>query len=326
MGRWRAGPRPVINMRWACASIPRHDEQVGRSGSIGGLGLQRESLHEGKQSVMLSTPYRIFDHGFSVSVAPSALMLSGDVPTLSRMTKRPKPMTSTSHAKFDPARAQEYAEQARIALAGYDACHELSACILSAALTGNGKRHVLVVGAGGTAGEIIATARLEPSWSFVAVDPSEPMLALARSNILEAGLENRVNFICGDLSALPRQPAFDAALMIGVLHHVAGNNEKVRLLEDISYRLAPGGSLVLAGNYRNYEAEPLLQAAWANRWRLHGASEEEVRVKLARIKAGAVPPASEEAVASLLEAAGFAAPMRFFSSLFWGAWHTRREP
>ena len=32
-----------------------------------------------------------------------------------------------SAAKFDPARAHEYAEQSRIALAGYDACHELTA-------------------------------------------------------------------------------------------------------------------------------------------------------------------------------------------------------
>src|SRR3546814_10022958 len=89
--------------------------------------------------------------------------------------------------------------------------------------------------------------------------------------------------------------------------------------------ISPGGSLVLAGNYRAYDSEPLLQAAWANRWRLHGTSEKEVRAKLARIKAGAVPPESEDAVAALLVAAGFTVPERFFSSLFWGAWHARRE-
>lgn len=35
---------------------------------------------------------------------------------------------------------------------------------------------ILVVGAGGTAQEIIAMARLEPGWRFTAVDPSESML------------------------------------------------------------------------------------------------------------------------------------------------------
>ena len=232
-------------------------------------------------------------------------------------------MTSSSHAKFDPSRAGEYAEQARIGLAGYDACHELSACILSAALAGAKERRVLVVGAGGTAGEIIATARLEPTWSFVAVDPSKPMLALARGAVEAAGIGERVTFVCDEISALPPEPAFDAALMIGVLHHIPGDGDKAQLLEDIARRLHPGGSLVLAGNYRAYDSEPLLQAAWANRWRLFGASEDEVEAKLARIKAGAVPPASEEAVAALLAAAGFAGPERFFSSLFWGAWHTR---
>lgn len=233
--------------------------------------------------------------------------------------------SSLSHAKFDPARAEEYAVQARIGLAGYDACHELAACVLSAARGRAGEQRVLVVGAGGTAGEITTTARLQPDWCFVAVDPSGPMLDLARARVEEAGYADRVTFVCDEISALPDASAFDGALMIGVLHHIPEEGEKARLLADIARRLVPGGSLIVAGNYRAYDSEPLLQAAWANRWRLNGASEAEVEAKLARIKAGAVPPRSEEAVAALLAGAGFGTPERFFSSLFWGAWHTRRE-
>jgi len=232
-------------------------------------------------------------------------------------------MSHASHAKFDSARAEEYGQQARIGLAGYDACHELSACILSAALAGREDARVLVVGAGGTAGEILTAARLEPGWTFVAVDLSAPMLELAQSQVQAAGLEDRVSFVCDQLSALPPRPEFDAALMIGVLHHIPDARDKTLLLDETAQRLKPGASLVLAGNYRAYDSEPLLQAAWANRWRLHGADEEEVRAKLAKIKAGAVPPASEEAIAELLAEAGFTAPERFFSSLFWGAWHSR---
>jgi tRNA (cmo5U34)-methyltransferase len=40
---------------------------------------------------------------------------------------------------------------------------------------------------------------------------------------------------------------------------------------------------------------------------------------------GADPPRSEEAVASLLAQEGFERPVRFFSSLFWGAWLARRS-
>ena len=39
---------------------------------------------------------------------------------------------AASAAKFDTSRAAEYETQSRIALAGYDACHELAACLLAA--------------------------------------------------------------------------------------------------------------------------------------------------------------------------------------------------
>lgn len=87
-----------------------------------------------------------------------------------------------SAAKFDPARAHEYAEQSRIALAGYDACHELSACMLAAAI-GAADARILVAGAGGTGREICVSGALEPGWQFTAVDPSAPMLALARAGV-----------------------------------------------------------------------------------------------------------------------------------------------
>jgi tRNA (cmo5U34)-methyltransferase len=233
-------------------------------------------------------------------------------------------MTPSSHAKFDRSRAEDYGRQARIALAGYDACHELCACILSAALASQNKARLLVIGAGGTAGEIIATARLEPSWTFVAVDPSEPMLEQAKAHVLSADLQQRVTFINAELSALPRDAAYDAAVMIGVLHHIPDDDGKDALLRETAARLRPGASLVLAGNYRSYASEPLLLSAWAARWRMHGANADEVRAKQAKIMAGAVPPNSEERVAEHLETAGFEPPQRFFSSLFWGAWHTRR--
>lgn len=60
-------------------------------------------------------------------------------------------------SKFDHSRAAEYETQSRIALAGYDACHELSACLLSAHL-GSDPKVILVAGAGGTGQEILVSA------------------------------------------------------------------------------------------------------------------------------------------------------------------------
>jgi tRNA (cmo5U34)-methyltransferase len=233
-------------------------------------------------------------------------------------------MTEESAAKFDTSRAGEYARQSRIGLAGYDACHDLSACMLSAALGEYRQARVLVVGAGGTAGEIIAAARLEPKWFFVAVDPSPPMLDLARAHLLEAGLSERVETILGAVSDLDPAPSFDAAIMIGVLHHLPGDAAKQDVLAQMSMRLKPQAPLIIAGNYRAYASQPLLMAAWANRWRMNGADPDEVQSKMGKLLQGAEPPESEDAVISLLAEAGFEGPVRFFASLFWGAWLARR--
>lgn len=234
-------------------------------------------------------------------------------------------MTQNSAAKFDTARAAEYAQQSRIALAGYDACHELSACMLSAALGAGMPARVLVVGAGGTAGEIITSAKLEPHWSFVAVDPSQPMLDLAVMNITQAGIADRVVAVTGAVSDLDPAPLFDTAIMIGVLHHLPGDKAKHDVLTEIAMRLKPDAPFVIAGNYRHYASQPLLMAAWANRWRMNGAGAEEIEAKMNKILQGAEPPQSEEAIFALLTDAGFKQPMRFFASLFWGAWLTRRR-
>jgi hypothetical protein len=42
--------------------------------------------------------------------------------------------TPDAAQEFDVTRAAEYETQSRIALAGYDACHELAACMLAAVL------------------------------------------------------------------------------------------------------------------------------------------------------------------------------------------------
>ncbi|WP_339446968.1 SAM-dependent methyltransferase [Pseudomonas sp. EA_5y_Pfl2_R50] len=231
-------------------------------------------------------------------------------------------MTATSVEKFDTSRASEYARQSRIALAGYDACHDLAACMLSASLGELRGAHVLVVGAGGTAQEILAMAALEPDWQFTALDPSEPMLAAATQQLQANDLLRRTQVHLGHVDDLPADERFDAATLIGVLHHLDGDDAKQHILRTLHARLKPGAPLIVAGNHYAYASQPLLLAAWAQRWRQQGASADEVQAKLARILQGADPPHSEAAVQALLHDAGFGVATRFFSSLFWGAWLT----
>jgi tRNA (cmo5U34)-methyltransferase len=228
--------------------------------------------------------------------------------------------------KFDASRAGEYEQQSRIALAGYDACHELAACVLAAALGSGSAARVLIAGAGGGAKEIVTAAALEPHWRFTAVDPSRPMMDLAVNRLREQGLLERTDVVLGVVDDLPMGEPFDAATLIGVLHHLSGDEAKRAILRSLALRLKLGAPLVLAGNHYSYASQPLLLAAWGERWRQQGAGPEEVLAKRAKILQGADPPHSEEAVAALLHDSGFDPPLRFFSSLFWGAWIARRGP
>jgi len=233
-------------------------------------------------------------------------------------------MSSSAAQKFDPARAGEYQAQSRIALAGYDACHELAACMLAAVVGPGTPAHVLVVGAGGGAQEIVTAGALEPAWRFTAVDPSQPMMDIATAQLQRHGLATRTETHLGYVNDLPDACRFDAATLIGVLHHLPGDEAKRHILHSIAARLKPGAPLILAGNRYAYADHPTLLAAWGERWRMQGNTPEEVRAKLGKILQGADPPASEEAVAALLDRAGFDRPTWFFSSLFWGACLARR--
>lgn len=234
-------------------------------------------------------------------------------------------MNSTSAEKFDTSRASEYARQSRIALAGYDACHDLAACMLAASL-GSRPANILVVGAGGTAQEIIAMAALEPQWHFTAVDPSVPMLETATAQLQANDLLHRTQVHLGHVEDLPAAASFDAATLIGVLHHLNGDEPKRQILQAIQARLKPGAPLIVAGNHYAYASQPLMLQAWGQRWRQQGVSAQEVKAKLGKILQGADPPHSEAAVQALLHEAGFGEATRFFSSLFWGAWLACKTP
>lgn len=229
-------------------------------------------------------------------------------------------MTRDAAQKFDSARATEYLTQSRIALAGYEACHELAVCMLAATLGSGKAAHILVAGAGGGGQEIVTAAGPEPGWRFTAVDPSAAMLELTKVRLKEHGLLNRTEIRLGYVDDLPAQIQFDAAILIGVLHHLPGDETKRMILRSVAGRLKPGAPLILAGNRYAYSSKPLFLAAWRERWRMKGASPDEVAAKLSKILEGADPPHSDEAVEILLEGAGFEQPVQFFSSLFWAAW------
>lgn len=230
---------------------------------------------------------------------------------------------SDAARKFDPSRAAAYDRQARVALAGYEAMHELGACCLAATLGTGGRRSLLIAGVG-TGQEIVTIGALEPAWRFTAVDPSAAMIDIAEARLGALCLLDRTELVTGEVGALP-DTHHDAATLIGVLHHLPDAASRIDLLRAVARRLASGAPLILGGNYRTYDSEPLLYAAWRQRWRQQGGAAEDVEAQFARITQGVVPPDSEAEVVRLLAAAGFVRPTRFFASLFWGGWIAFRD-
>jgi tRNA (cmo5U34)-methyltransferase len=151
------------------------------------------------------------------------------------------------------------------------------------------------------------------------------MLTLAAERLAALALSDRVVLHLGTLDDLADEDEFDAAMMLGVLHHLPGDHAKSAILGAIAARIGPGAPFILAGNRYSYTSKPLLLAAWGERWRMHGATSDDVKAKLGKILQGADPPRSAEAVIELLDEAGFERPESFFSSLFWNAWIAWRK-
>ena len=122
--------------------------------------------------------------------------------------------TDSAAQKFDQGRASECRAQSRIALAGYDACHELAACMLSATLGSSSPADILIVGAGGGAQEIVEASKLASEWRFTAVDPSQPMMDIAAAEVSRQGLAARTEFQLGYVDDLPPDRRFSAATLM----------------------------------------------------------------------------------------------------------------
>ncbi len=142
--------------------------------------------------------------------------------------------------KFDADRAGAYAQQSRIALAGYDACHELAACMLAAALgrgapraaagrrRGRG-RHGDRHRGGPRAG--LALHRRRPLQRHDGPDGRAAGAGRTRRPDRDRPRPG---------GGPPRDATYDAATLIGVLHHLPGDAEKRAILHAIAGHLRPG--------------------------------------------------------------------------------------
>jgi tRNA (cmo5U34)-methyltransferase len=226
----------------------------------------------------------------------------------------------TQETGFNDERAKGYDERVRRHIPGYEILHALSETILAAELPE--KAAVLVAGVG-TGMEILDWAPKHPGWRFVAVDPSEAMIAVAREKVSAASLSARVQLKAGTVDTLPEGP-YDAATLLLVLHFLPDNGEKEEILSAIAHRLKPGAPFVMATMFGDPETTRhkrliALTQSWAITRGMDPAKAAEL-CNPARTDLHIVP---EERVKNLLRYAGFIDIQRVYQALTIGVWLAR---
>ncbi|WP_338864722.1 methyltransferase [Myxococcus stipitatus] len=223
---------------------------------------------------------------------------------------------------FGADRAAHYDAQAAISLAGFPAAYELGVSALTAQLDGQDTASLLFVGLG-TGAELLPYLRFDvPGWCFTGVEPSEPMLDVARKRLAAEGLLSRTRLHLGELHTLPPGPPFDGAQLMGVLHHVEGDAARLALLREVTRRLKPGAPLVLGCRVGK---DPELSNVELRRWRAHGIPLEELERKRHHL-ATMRPIESDAALFSLFAQVGLVSPRTLFVSLQFKVFLARFEP
>ncbi len=110
--------------------------------------------------------------------------------------------------------------------------------------------------------------------------------------------------------------------MIGVLHHLPGDDARLGLLREIAGRLKPGAPFVIGCRAGN---EPLLRAVEEQRLLANGWPPEAMEQRRKALDALRVP-ASDAEVFALLAQAGLVAPRLIFGELQFKVWVTRYDP
>lgn len=177
---------------------------------------------------------------------------------------------------------------------------------------------VLVVGAGGGA-ELKTLAERQPGWRFTGVDPSAPMLDLARATL--GPFMDRIDLHHGTTDTAPTGP-FDAATCLLTLHFLAPDERRATLRE-MHRRLKPGAALVVAHLSLPGGEE---RALWLSRYAAF-ATASGVDAGNARHAASTIgatlPVLSPEEDEALLAEAGFRDVRLFYAGLAFRGWVAR---
>ena len=223
--------------------------------------------------------------------------------------------TPQASASFnDPAAIASYADKARRLVPGRDDLQTMAALLVAERAPEDA--HVLVIGAGGGV-ELAAFAQRYPAWRFTGVDPSQPMLDLARTAL--GPLAARAELHHGYVDTAPAGP-FDAATCLLTMHFLS-TDERRRTLQHIHRRLKPGAPFVMA--HLSFPQAPGERALWLARnaafAMASGVDPADARRAQSAI-GSTLPLISPDDEEVLLREAGFTGVALFYAGLAFRGW------
>lgn len=219
----------------------------------------------------------------------------------------------THEAFSDPVAVAGYAANLSRNVPGVAVLHRLTDLILSETVPQAGR--VLVVGAGGGA-ELAYLADRHEGWTFDGVDPSEPMLRLARETL--GANAARATLHEGYVDQAPSGP-FDAATCLLTLHFLPAE-ERVRTLAEIRGRLLPGSPLL---TFHHSVPGGSTRLAWLERAARYASGDDgdpgQISARASAMAAN-LPILTPEEDEAALTRAGFRQADAFYTALTMRGW------
>ncbi|MHA7776181.1 class I SAM-dependent methyltransferase [Roseibium sp. M-1] len=212
----------------------------------------------------------------------------------------------------EPADVSGYQDRTARLVPGLRDLHRMAALLLSERVPETAD--ILVLGAGGGL-ELNAFATLRPGWRFLGVDPSAPMLEMARKTL--GPQASRVRFVEGTIDDAPRGFCDGASCLLTL--HFLPEEERLRTLREVHRRLKPGAPLVVA--HHSFPTGEGDRDRWLARYRAFAvASGVPSPEKAQAAMKERLPVLSPEQDADLLRQAGFAGVELFYAGLTFRGW------
>lgn len=227
-----------------------------------------------------------------------------------------------SDVSFNSKNAATYDELARKAVFGYD---QLFAMALSILAEDNIKNaNVLVVGCG-TGMELKTFGTLMPNWRITGVDPSEEMIKLSRTKVIEHNLNDRVRLHHGFVDSLPEGEQYDFSTLIFVLRFIQNVKDQKSLFSAIAKRLKPGGKFIIIDQYGDPDTAEFktMFSSWKTFMKFSGSPLELVN-KISK-QAYEKSFINEQELQEALSEAGFKKINCIYKSMIHGGWIAQKR-